>query len=135
MQKACQGGLHISKNPRKIARTISNFEHEIEDFVKKMNYALKQHEVRFDLIKTTAPTIGKLLFSNNNSKVGTFSNTCRSTCHVCKNEARGDEKKAHSKANQESYTIDQRTSYNNSGIYLITCKCQKYFSERAFRIL
>ena len=49
----------------------SNFEHEIEDFMKKMISALNQHEARF-MFKATGPTFGKLLFNNNNSnsKIG-----------------------------------------------------------------
>ena len=112
---------------RWITLAKSVMEQDIEDFTKKMNSALKQHDVCFELIKTTAPTMGKLLFNNNNTVTSQFTNTCRSTCHVCKNEARGDTKTAISKANKESYTIDQRTTCNNSGIYLITCKCQEQY--------
>ena len=99
-------------------------EQDIEHFVKKLNNALINKKVQFELIKTTAPTIGKLLFNNNNNNnnndnnATAYSSTCRSTCHVCKHSARGELKKAESKSNKENYHIDQRTSYSDSGIYL-----------------
>ena len=56
-----------------ITMAKSNFEHEIQDFAKKMSSVLKQHEAWF-MFKATAPTFGKLLFNNNNSnsKIGKF---------------------------------------------------------------
>ena len=83
----------------------------------------------FEVIKTTAPTIGKLLFNNNNNKkeLTDLSKTCRSRCQVCTSNIRGDEKKATSKTTGEAYTIDQRTSCRDSGIYMVTCKCDEQY--------
>ena len=108
---------------RWVTMAKSNAEKEIEHFVKSMNSALKTRRIQFELIKTTAPTLGKLLFNDPT----TFSNICKSTCYICKSKAKGEEKKAASKTNKEEYRIDQRTTCNDSGIYLVTCKCKEQY--------
>ena len=106
----------------------SSAEAATENFVKNINTALQHQRIAFELIKTTGPTLGKLLFNNNNNKeLMEMSKTCRSRCQVCSNNIRGDEKKAKSQANGDSYSIDQRTTCRNSGIYLVTCKCKEQY--------
>ena len=78
----------------------STVEEEMENFVKEMNASLKNQKVMFELIKTTAPTLGKILFNNNNSK-SNETKECTTGSQICSNEARGNEKE-------------------DSGIYLIT---------------
>ena len=101
-------------------------EDEIENYVKETNTSLKSQNVCFELIKTTAPTLGKMVFNNNNSTLESR-NSCKSNCHICSNEARGDEKKVKCSKNNEQYNIDDRTTCNDSGIYLITCKCKEQY--------
>ena len=56
-----------------------------------------------------------------------LSKTCKSRCTVCTSHVRGDEKKATSKTTGETYSIDQRTSCRDSGIYMVTCKCKEQY--------
>ena len=104
----------------------SNAEEEIEQFVKSTNASLHSQNVCFELIKTTAPTLGKLLFNNNGSAMNS-SSTCKQSCHICSHNARGDLKKAESTRTKELYNIDERTTCDDSGIYLITCDCNEQY--------
>ena len=113
---------------RWVTMAHSNAENEIEQFVKNINSALRNQHIMFELIKTTAPTLGKLLFNNNNSKdLMELSKTCRSRCQVCVNGSRKDETKVTGSANGESYSIDGKTTCRNSGIYMVTCKCNEQY--------
>ena len=112
-----------------IALAHSNAEKEIEIFVKSMNTALQHQNVCFELVKTTAPTLGKLLFNNNNTGMDVI-DCCTSHCYICSNDARGDLKEVKSSANGATYKIDGKTTCGNSGIYCITCKCTEQYSGK-----
>ena len=114
---------------RWVTMAHSKSEVEIEAFVKSMNTALQSKNVQFELIKTTAPTLGKQLFNNNNkpNNILDYTSTCTSKCQVCSHSVRGNESKAVSKTTSASYQIDERATCCNSGIYLITCKCSEQY--------
>ena len=113
---------------RWVTMSHSYSETEVKNFVNNMNTALQNRPIRFELIKTTAPTLGKLLFNNNNKNNTTdYTNTCKSTCKICSSDSKGNEKKAVSKATGATYNIDNNSLCCNSGIYLITCKCEEQY--------
>ena len=113
---------------RWVTMSHSYSETEVKNFVNNMNTALQNRPIRFELIKTTAPTLGKLLFNNNNKNDATdYTNTCKSTCKICSSDNKGNEKKAVSKATGATYNIDNNSLCCNSGIYLITCKCEEQY--------
>ena len=107
----------------------SKSEKEIESFVENVNNVLRNNSVAFEVIKTTAPTIGKQLFNNNNSGTDAVAD-CSSRCKVCGLNARGDVGTAVSSETGESYRIDSGMKCTNSGIYLITCKCKEQYSGK-----
>jgi hypothetical protein len=135
-----QEAVNIPRSLRKKPKTIenesckirwvtlahSNAEEEIEEFVKSTNASLQSQNIGFELIKTTAPTLGKLLFNNNGSAMNS-SSTCRPSCHICSHNARGSPKKVVSTRTKEKYDIDERTTCDDSGIYLITCDCKEQY--------
>ena len=89
---------------RWVTMSHSHAEKEIGDFVKKINAALRNQHIMFELIKTTAPTLGQLLFHNNNKKeVMELSKTCRSRCQVCMNGSRKEETMVKGSSNGETY--------------------------------
>ena len=49
---------------RWITLSQSFFGNDIKNFAKMMNEVLKPEKIQFELVKTTAPNIGKLLFNN-----------------------------------------------------------------------
>ena len=102
-------------------------EEEIEKFAKSMNTVLRSENVGFELIKTTAPKLGSLLFNNSNTNNDLLTKNCTSRCKVCETSGRGEKRKAESKANNASYGIDENAKCCNSGIYMITCKCKEQY--------
>ena len=109
----------------------SKQDKEIDNFVKNINTAMRNHSVGFEVIKTTAPTLGKQLFNNNNnSSLLDAMEKCPSKCKVCGRNARGDKSIVTSKATGESYNIDKKMTCNNSGIYLVTCKCEEQYTGK-----
>ena len=90
-----------------------------------MNSSLSTHNICFEIIKTTDPTLGKMLFNNNNNNNTNHTQVCATNCHICSNNAGSTEKKVECTKNNEQFNIDNRTSCKDSGIYLITCKCKE----------
>ena len=92
----------------------------IADFIKTMNQVLKPEHIQFELVKTTAPSIGRLLF-NNFDRTDEARTNCG--CIICNNNVRGDDSVITSSVTKNSYRITSNIDCHNSGIYAITCKC------------
>ena len=92
-----------------------------------MNQVLRPEKIQFELLKTTAPSIGRLLFNNFDSSEEALPNC---TCMVCSNDVRGDKRTIISSVTKNEYRIDSNTKCYNSGIYGITCKCVGQYSGK-----
>jgi hypothetical protein len=112
---------------RWITLSHSYFENDITKFTKTMNQVLRTEKIQFELVKTTAPSIGRLLFNNfdNDHEVQT---NC--SCMICSNDARGDERTITSSVTKNKYRINNNIKCSNSGIYGITCKCIGQYSGK-----
>ena len=91
-----------------------------------MNKLLKPEKIQFEVIKTTAPNIGRLLF-NNFEKPNLVTNC---SCIICDNGAKGDDKVIVSSTSKIKYHINPNINCSNSGIYGITCKCMGQYSGK-----
>ena len=91
-----------------------------------MNELLKSEKIQFEIIKSTAPSIGKLLFNNYDAPV----HTQNCSCVICENEVRGDRKTIKSTVTKNEYHISPNICCDNSGIYNITCKCDGQYSGK-----
>ena len=111
-----------------ITLSNSHFEKEVTEFVTNINNTVKDYQVSFELIKTTGPSIGSLLF--NNFDKPTFYEKCISRCQICDNNSRGENKKVVSTVTGKSYNIDPNINCLNSGIYGITCKCKEQYEGK-----
>ena len=49
---------------RWVTLSHSCFDSDIKNFTQTMNQALQQEKIQFELVKTTAPSIGRVLFNN-----------------------------------------------------------------------
>ena len=115
---------HIEQNDNHKIRWVtlshSCFENDIAKFTKSMNQVLRPEKIQFELVKTTAPSIGRLLF-NNFDKSEELQQNC--SCMVCGNGVRGDKRVITSSVTKNEYHINSDIKCYNSGIYGITCKC------------
>ena len=105
---------------RWVTLSHSCFDSDIKRFTQTMNQVLQQEKIQFELVKTTAPSIGRVLFNNfDSSEVA--QPDCN--CMICANDVRGDKKTVISSDTKKEYRIDSKARCSNSGIYGITCKC------------
>ena len=102
--------------------TLSNslFDNEISEFLKRTNMNLQPLSIKIENVKTTGPTLSKLLFNNNGNKKA---NHMCGNCNICTNRRRGDENNIFSTTRNVSYKIDKNLSCTRSGIYCIKCGC------------
>ena len=70
---------------RLVTLSGTSYQTEIDKFAKRMNRVLSSSKIRVCIVKTTGPSIAKLLFHNNDNRITEID--C-GNCIVCKNEAR-----------------------------------------------
>ena len=107
---------------RWVTLSKSCFEKEITQFINSMNLVLKDHQICFEVIKSTAPNIGSFLFNNFDKQPSNYQK-CLSNCLICENDARGDRKCIVSSVTKKKYHINPNIECTHSGIYGMTCKC------------
>ena len=105
---------------RWITLSNSHFDDEISEFIKRMNFKLKPYNITFENVKTTAPSLSKILYNNNGN---TKYNQMCGNCNICIDSRRGNEKRIISTTRNVSYQIDGNLSCSRSGIYCIVCGC------------
>ena len=105
---------------RWITLSNSHYDQEILEFINRMNLKLKPHNIEFENVKTTGPSLSKLLFNNNGNNKA---NQMCGNCGICVDNRRGDEKKIVSTTRNVSYQINENLSCTRSGIYCVTCNC------------
>ena len=99
----------------------TSYEKDIDYFATRINQTLRHHKVKLDIVKSTGPSIGKLLFHNNVQSH--FSKPCSRRCDICSNEIRNENTHVESPTNGRSYPINARLACTDCGIYCISCSC------------
>ena len=77
-----------------------------------MNLVLSSSKIRVSIVKTTGPSIARLLFRNNDSRMAEID------CIVCNNEARNKDGVVVSNTTGKSYKIPVNLTCRNGGIYI-----------------
>ena len=103
------------------------YQSEIDLFAKRMNRVLSSSKIRVSIVKTTGPSIAKLLFHNNNSSV---SHVDCGNCIVCNNGARNNDGVVTSKVTGKSFQISRNISCRNGGIYVYEGACVDQYSGK-----
>jgi hypothetical protein len=106
----------------------SRFENDIMSFVKKTNNVIQQHNIQFEIVKSTASSLGKLLFNNNDKDLG-WAKTCGDICEWCSNWE-GDTESIKSNVDGTIYNIDRSLGCMNAGIYAINAKCESQYTGK-----
>ena len=94
------------------------YENELSSFAARMNTLLPQNTFHINIVKSTFPSISRLLF-NNNDKCERPKNCNCSKCDLCKNAIRSQLDHVRSTATGYSYPVDPSLSCTDGGIYLI----------------
>ena len=102
------------------------YEKHITNFISQLNGSLKNYNIRFENIKTTAPSL-KSLFNNNDKPISKCINP---RCTICRFNLRGDNTYADSTVTQRKYKIDKTLTCCDSGIYMVTCTCAEQYTGK-----
>lgn len=105
----------------------SRVEGDIMQFVKKVNNANQQNGIKLEIVKSTGPSIAKMLF-NNNDKVDT-GKICGDNCEWCPNW-QGNENVIKCNTNGSILKIDSSLGCMDSGIYAINSKCEAQYTGK-----
>ena len=100
---------------RLVALAGTPYAADIDLFAKRMNRVLSSSKIRVSIIRTTGPSIAKLLFHNNDSVITQVD--CRS-CIVCNNQARNSDSSIWSTTTGKTYQTARNISCRNGGIYI-----------------
>ena len=103
------------------------YQSEIDEFAKRMNRVLASAKIRVSIVKTTSPSLAKLLFHNNNS--GLREVDC-GNCFVCDNNVLNKEGVVRSNTTGKAYTIPRNLSCLNGGIYVYDGPCKDQYSGK-----
>ena len=100
---------------------------EIDLFAKRMNRVLCSSKIKVSIVKTTGPSLAKLLFRNNNS---TPSAVDCGNCIICNNEARNEDGVVNSNVTGKSYRIASNLTCQNGGIYVFEGVCMDQYTGK-----
>ena len=120
--------LGTSEEIRWITLSNSHYDQDISDFTRRMNNKLRPHNITLVNVKTTGPSLSKLVFHNNERFL--VNHKCGTNCAICVDNRRGDEKKVTSTSRNVTYKIDSNISCVDSGIYAITCECASQYTGK-----
>ena len=103
------------------------YQSDIDEFARRMNRVLSSSKIKVAIVKTTSPSLAKLLFHNNNSGIREVD--C-GTCFVCENDVLNREGVVHSNITGKSYMIPKSLSCQNGGIYVYGGPCMDQYSGK-----
>ena len=105
------------------------YEKQIRSFTNRINRSLHRYNIKLEIVKSTGPSISKLLFSNNTNKSLHSNQTCNDSCAICTKQLRIDSNVT-SPTNGRTYSINRNLNCTNSGIYCISCPCTALYTGK-----
>ena len=94
----------------------TTYENEFKNFAKHLNSLLRK--IRFQIVTSTGPTLGRLIFNNNNKGL-CFTESCAENCFVCRNGIQGKTGHILSTVTGFKYNVDKNLNCNDGGIYIV----------------
>ena len=106
------------------------YESQLSSFACRMNSLLPQNTYHINIVKSTFPSLSRLLF-NNNDKCGNPKKCNCSKCELCKNETLLSQlDHVTSSATGYSYPVDSSLSCTDGGIYVIKGACDSQYTGK-----
>ena len=103
------------------------YEKATMNFTKNLNELLSNHDIKFEVVRSTGSNLGRLLYNNREK----YEENCREkNCNICTNGNRSSDFEVHSKITSSKYAIDKNINCSNSGIYRITCPCSSAYTGK-----
>ena len=105
-----------------VVLTGTPYEKKFIDFAERMNQILASEKLKIEVVRSTAPTIGRLLFNNNNNS--SIEECSTDNCVVCVNNLQNKSGVVKSSVTGTEYKISKNLTCNNGGIYILTGQCR-----------
>ena len=110
---------------RLITLTGTTYQHEFKKFALHMNSMLKDFKI--EVVMSTGPTLGRLLFNNSNLNVNNSNTNCEPNCFICTNKLKNETGDVISSVTGQKYKIHNGISCNDGGIYVVRGKCNSQY--------
>ena len=128
-----QNRVNMQENPkiciRLVVLTGTPYEQNYINFAKRMNLILASQKLKIEVVRSTSPTVGQLLFNNNNKS--SIIQECRTNnCVVCVNDLQNKSGLLRSTVTGTEYRINNNLTCNEGGIYVINAKCNGQYTGK-----
>ena len=125
-----QSPTNTHESLRLITLSGTTYENEFVEFAKRINPLVAQKGIKIEIVKSTAPSLGRLLFNNNNSSY-TMDHQCQNNnCSLCRSDIINKSGNVVSTVTDTEYMVDKNLTCANGGIYIITGQCQGQYSGK-----
>ena len=114
-------------NIRLVVLAGTVYEKEFSDFATRMNSQLKSSGLKIILVKSTSPSLGRILF-NNNDNHRELKHCTRKTCSLCKHSLQSSLDHVNSTTTGFTYPVDQNLSCTDGGIYVVKGQCGSQYT-------
>ena len=119
----------ILKNIRLVILAGTTYEEDFSKFAKRMNTMLKPCSLKIQIVKSTFPSLGRLLFNNNDNSNEHL--VCSSKkCQLCANALQTSLDHVTSTTTNFSYPVDQNLSCTDGGIYVVKGECNSQYTGK-----
>ena len=108
----------------------TSYEKEFINFAKQMNSYLASFGFKIEIVRSTAPTIGRVLFNNNN-KSSVVQECNLNNCMVCPIGIQNKSGLIKSSVTNKEYKVEKYLSCNEGGIYVISAACSGQYTGKA----
>ena len=106
------------------------YEEEFTNFAKRLNVHLKPCGMKIVVVKSTSPSISRILFNNNDNS--RESKLCiRNKCLLCKHELKSNLDHICSSTTGIKYPVSQGLSCTDGGIYAVTGTCNSQYTGKS----
>ena len=123
----------IPENPKISIRLVTlagtSYQKEFIKFAKQMNSYLLSSPFKIEIVRSTAPTIGQLLFNNNN-KSSIVQQCNMNNCVVCPIGIQNKSGVVKSSVTNIEYKVDKDLTCNEGGIYIVSAICSGQYTGK-----
>ena len=133
LERTLSKTVNIPENPKISIRLVvlsgTSYEKEFINFARRMNLILSSQNLKIEIVRSTAPTFGQLLFNNNN-KSSSNQDCTKNNCVVCTNDLQNKSGVLKSSLTGTEYKVNTELTCNEGGIYVIKGVCNGQYTGK-----
>ena len=133
LERTLSNMVNIPENPkigiRLVILTGTFYEKDFINFARRINSYLSSSNLKIEIVRSTAPTIGQMLFNNNN-KSSTIQDCSTNNCVVCSNDLQDKSGVLKSSVTGMEYKVNSNLTCNEGGIYVIKGACSGQYTGK-----